>query len=309
MPDVLNLPPRKPTSVRRKILYLLIFFLVVGLAFMIYLYNQAQQVSNYLQTAFTHYNQGLKDVNGLIKAVDEEQNYPLGNGKKRLNDFKKQIKTAEENFTKANKYFNLLANTALTDTELIVARLSKEAVAFNLKGLKQADKWLTKLEPEQTKLNLAEQGRDKILHAFSLANEATSLINKRQYDLAKAKLTEAATETVAGELKWQQLFTLTKDERANQIVSGIGKLKEWLQLLQSLTAVASQKNIAAYNGIKQKKSALDDEVIGLVRNENLINLNNWVDESLKKDSKRSLNLFNRAEKAKLKAVDLWEKQF
>jgi len=187
--------------------------------------------------------------------------------------------------------------------------LSKEAVAFNLKGLKQADKWLTKLEPEQTKLNLAEQGRDKILHAFSLANEATSLINKRQYDLAKAKLTEAATETVAGELKWQQLFTLTKDERANQIVSGIGKLKEWLQLLQSLTAVASQKNIAAYNGIKQKKSALDDEVIGLVRNENLINLNNWVDESLKKDSKRSLNLFNRAEKAKLKAVDLWEKQF
>lgn len=309
MPDVLNLPPKKPTSIWRKFFYLLILFLVIGLAFMIYLYKQAQQVSSYLQTAFTYYNQGLKNVNSLIKAVTEEQNSPLEKGETQLKDLKRQAKAAKQKFKRANRYFNLLAKTALTDAELQIAYFSKEAVALNLKALKQTDEWLTKLEPEQAKLNLVQEGRDKILNSFSLANEATSLINKRQYDLAKAKLTEATTETIDGEQKWQQLFILTKDERANQIVTEISKLKEWLQLLQNLTVAAASKNIGTYSAIKQKKAALDDEVISLVRNENLINLNNWIDENLKKASNKSLILFSKAEKAKLKAVNLWQKLF
>lgn len=308
MPDILDLPPKQPTSKLRKFLIVLILLLLIMLGFMIYLYNQASKAGSYMQTAFNNYNQGLENVNNLVTALSEEDYLKLSR-KKQLNLLKSQIETATKRFSKANHYFNLLSKIALTDWEITISRYAKKAVRFNLQGLKQADKWLTSLQAEQAKIKLANQGSENILKAFNLANEATSLINKRQYETAKLKLTAATSATVEGELNWQQLAALTKDKRADEIIAGIGKMKEWLQLLQSINVASSQKNIALYSSLKQDKILLDDDVVNLTRNENLLNLKLWVDENLTKESSKSTAFFSKAEKQKTNAIKLWEKYF
>lgn len=305
MPDVLNLPPKKPVSKMRKFLLALTILLLIVLAAAVYLYRQAQRASSYMEVAFTNYNQGLDGVNEVVAAITDEQSYLTVNEQK----LKKEVKTAQQRFKKAELYFKRFRKIALTDWEIMIARYARAAIDLNLKGLKQTNNWLEQFKKEQKKLKLADAGRRKILAAFSLANEATSLINKRQYDAAEIKLSDATTATLEGEAKWQQLFNLTNDGRGQQISLQISKMKEWLSLMQGIAAAGRQKNIAQYSLLKQKKTALDDEVIKFVRSESLLNPSSWVDNNLLSKGRQNFHLFRRAEQRKLKAVQIWQKLF